>query len=225
MQMLCASRPTWMWNTQISVTANISASSHQGICRPVGGSSGNACRTPSRAARPRARGWGPARSTRPVGRTGRRTGAAARPSADPAAWSPGCASEASTLSLRRRPGGASPLTTQDAPGTPLSARRLMVTGPRSPARLLVWPPCVGRHAVLTPTLRSTRGRSPSPLGPGRPGPGCAGPGTPGPGGPRPGCPGPGRAGPGRAGPVDTGPGGPAQVAPAQVAPSYGDPSQ
>src|SRR5215210_2704789 len=147
MEMLCASRPTWMWKTQISVAANISASSHQGILNACGASGGLSCRviqrmvptTASTATKPR---------TRRVGRAVRRIGAGSVPRAP---------AEAFTLTFRRVRAlaleGAGQI--HEAPGAHSRRSWLTIVAPLVVA-LVSWPEYACLVVTLiTPTLRST----------------------------------------------------------------------
>ena len=234
MLMLCASRPTWMWKTQISVTAKSTASTHHGICRPSGGSGGKACR-PTQRTVPRTASTAVRARTRPVGRTARRTGAGA-PGFD--------ASSPCLLHRRDRAASLSPVDAagrdQLRPRSPRGRHPCPSCSSWSPRRfrssipLWSWsssswssrsPPARARPEVVRPV-----GISPGRSGPGRPGPGRTrpvrvGPGRPGPRRPGPGRPGPLRPRPGRPGPLGPGPGraqqrqSPVHCPPAQVAPA------
>ena len=204
MEMLCASRPTWMWKTQISVAANISASSHQGIRRPCGGSrraelQGDPEDGADHGQHRDQREDPPGRAGRPSRRLDRR---------------------------RQRPEGTRASTRFARwPSTRVPGSGLSGTGSD--------PGSAGGALTAVPFMSSPRSSSsggavvvvwwhpaPDVVGPCRSLPGRAGPGGAGPGGS-----GPGRSGPGRAGPGRSGPGRPAQVAPAQVAPAQVAPAQ
>ena len=77
MEMLLASRPNWMWKTQISVAPKSPARTHQGICRPAGTSAGWFSVTRSRPVPTRSRTRIRA-TTRRVGRDTRRCVAPSR---------------------------------------------------------------------------------------------------------------------------------------------------
>ena len=214
MEMLCASRPTWMWKTQSSVAANIRASSHQGMCRPIGASGGLAT-TLNQKALPTTARIATSASTRRVGRLVRRDGWTAS-----GAGCPVVPTSAPSARFRARCStGVTPRTRREYPCSVSPSWSL----PRSPWLLLnavrqfcscSLPPCA------CPVSVSPGGSGPGGSGPGGSGPGGSGPGGSGPGGSGPGGSGPGGSGPGGSGPGGAGPrrSGPRRAAPLDAVP-------